>query len=31
VEHALDVGDDIAELRLKRVRQRAVGIKAGNA
>jgi hypothetical protein len=31
VEHALDVDDDIGELRLEAVRQRTVGVEAGNA
>ncbi len=31
VQHALDVGDDIAELRLEAVGQRAVLVEAGNA
>lgn len=31
IEHAPDVGDDIGELRLEAVGQRAVGIEAGDA
>jgi hypothetical protein len=31
IQHALDVDNDIAELRLEAVRQRAVGVEAGNA
>jgi hypothetical protein len=31
IEHALDVGDDIGELGLKAVGQRAVGVEAGDA